>query len=599
MNSEADVDANAHELLRVRRAVAVVDVIESVRLMQASEDDVINRWRRFLDAVSKTVLPRHGGRMAKSLGDGMLLEFETVQQALAATLEMHDTVLDFNVGRDASMALRLRAAVHVAQVFVDELDLYGSGVNLAARLCTLGRSGMVVLSAEARDELVPSAQVQIEDLGDCWLKHLEEPVRAFMASQRQPQPGRAVTADSVRALVQLSCSIAVVPLNCRLGERRDAVVGDLIADAVIAQLAATPELLVMSRLATAALRRGPADMAQTRELVGSRYVLGGSYAMQGDVVVITVELSDTRSATVLWADRFTCRTGDLLQQPSEPIDRIAQGAHRAILSVEAARVSTQPLPTLESASLLYGGIGLLHRTASMDFLRAREALEALADRVPRHHASHAWLAQWHCLRIVRGLAGLNSGDAGEARFRIDQALERDPDSSLAWSLNALITSWLDKDLAAADQALNRALQCNPSEPLAWLFTTTLRSWQGRGPAAAAAADRALALSGLHPLRYYYATHAAAGYLADDQHTRAIELCQESMLLNRSHTPTHRVLAISLVLDGRIEEARTVVDTMLMLQPGYSVARYLDGYPGGPAPHARRYAQALAEAGLPA
>ena len=591
-------DLGPSESLRVRRAIAMVDVIESVRLMQAHEDDVIDRWRSFVDRVRQQVLPAHSGRMVKSLGDGMLLEFETVDQALTATLSLHALIDEYNIDRDPSCALKLRAAVHVAQVVVDKLDIYGAGVNLAARLCTLGRAGAVVLSAQAHDDMGPPMTVEVEDLGNCWLKLIDEPVRAFLVSPKDKLPA-LIGEDSARALVRLSCSIGVVPLRCGMGAASDAVIGDLVADGVIAQLAATPELLVLSRLATVALRSAPVDMTQTRELVGTRYLLGGSYAVRGEDIVITVELSDTQSATVIWADRFNCRVGDLLQQPSEPIDRIAQGTHQSILAVEASRVSTQPLPTLESASLLFGGIGLLHRTASTDFVRAREALLALSERVPRHHASHAWLAQWHCLRVIRGHASFAGNDAQEARFRIDQALERDPDSAMAWALRSLVVSWLDKDLCGADRALQKALVCNPSEPLAWLFLTTLRSWQGQGAAAAVAADRALALAGLHPLRYYFATLAAAGYLADAQHGRAIDLCTESLRLNRSHTPTHRVLAISLVLAGQVERARGVVTDMLALQPGYSVARYLDGYPGGQVPHAQVYGQALAEAGLPA
>ncbi len=598
MTLEDSWNSDAHKLPRVRRALVVVDMVESVRLMQTQEDDVIVRWRSFVETVCQQILPGLNGRMAKSLGDGMLLEFHTVAQALAAVSAMHASIESFNAGRTASRALQLRAAVHSADVVIDGLDLFGAGVNLVARLCSLGRPGAVVLSAEARDELTPSSKLQIEDLGDCWLKHLDVPVRAFLGLPVHPLAESRST-DSVRTLVQLSCSVAVVPLSCQLGNLRDGVIGDLVADGVITQLAASPELLVLSRLATAALRPGTMNMAQTQELVGARYLLGGSYAVQRGKVLLTIELSDTRSATVVWADRFQCRVGDLLQHPSQPIERIAQGAHLAILAVEASRVATQSLPTLESASLLFGGIGLLHRTAATDFMRAHEALTELTDRVPRHHAPHAWLAQWHCLRVIRGQSGFASQDAREARFRIDQALERDPDSAMAWSLMALVVSWLDKDLGAADDALRRALVCSPNEPLAWLFSATLRSWQGRGPEAAAAADRALALSGLHPLRYYFATLAAAGYLANDQYARAIDLCTESLRLNRSHTPTHRVLAISLVNAGRVGEARPVIANMLALQPGYSVARYLEGYPGGQVPHALAYAQALREAGVPA
>lgn len=584
------------ELHRVRRAVAVIDVVESVRLMNADEDEVIASWQRFVAAARAELLPRHGGRMVKSLGDGMLIEFDSVAKALEGALALNDSVARFKFGAQRR-SFELRSAVHVADIVVDDVDVYGAGVNLASRLAALGRPGCVVLSAEAFDDAPPSLRTTTEDLGACWLKHFDEPVHAFMVSPRAAPP-REPSLPSAGELQRLGKSIAVVPFACRQGTSIEQVLGDVVAEGVISQLAGTPELLVLSRLATAALRGGSFDSDEVRQLAGARYLLSGSYLVDGSSVVLSAELADTESRGVIWADRIRCRIDDILSHPSEPIDRIAQGAHQAILSLEAMRAATQPLPTLESASLLFGGVGLLHRAAPSDFARARDALVALTERVPAHFASFAWLAQWHCLRVIRGHASFTSADATQAGFRVDQALQRDPDSGMAWALQALVVSWMKKDLEAADSALRQALICNPNEPLAWLFTATLRSWQGRGKEAAAAAERALALSRLHPLRYYFWTLAAAGLLADGQLHRAIELSADSLRLNRSHTPTHRVMAIALVLAGRTEEARRVVTDMLALQPGYTVGRYREGYPGGDVPHARRYAEALLEAGLP-
>jgi len=583
---------------RVRRAVCVIDVVESVRLMQEHEDDVIDRWRRFMAVVRSDVLTKTSGRLVKSLGDGMLIEFRSVPEAVETTFAIHELIRTFNEGRSPSQAIGLRAGIHVADIVVEDIDVFGSGVNLASRLGTLGRPGAVVLSDEAYDELPPSLTIHVEDLGECWLKHYEHPVRAFLAERTprtSPPPGGGT---ALREVLRLGKSVAVLPLTCRVGKADDVVIGDLVAEGVIAQLGSTSELLVLSRLSTASLRGTGLGIGDARELCGARYLLDGSYAVRGGSVLLTVELADTESTTVVWADRFRCDVAALLEHPSEPIDRIARGVHDAILAVEAMRAATQPLPNLESASLLFGGISLLHRASGTDFARAREALTELADRVPRHHASHAWLAQWHCLRVIRGRATFTGSDAQEARFRIEQALERDPGSSLSWALRALVVAWLDKDLSQAEAALERALGCNPNEPLAWLFTSTLRGWQDRGAEAAAAADRALALSRLHPLRYYFATLSAAGYLADGRHAQAIDLCTGSLRANRSHTPTHRVLTIALALSGRIDEARKVAADMLAQQPGYTIGRYLDAYPGGRTPQAVRYADALRAAGVP-
>jgi adenylate cyclase len=592
--------ANWPGLHRVRRAVVVVDVVESVRLMREHEDDVIDRWRRFVSEVTAQVLPLHGGRMVKSLGDGMLLEFMAVRQALAAATDMQQRVEAYNDGRPADRAMRLRAAVHYADVAVESFDLLGAGVNLASRLAALARPGEVVLSTEAVDELVPGLDPPLEDLGECWLKHYDEPVRAFRLL-RGTRSAEAMDHDTPGTAppAPLTASIAVIPLACLAGTALDAVIGDIVADGVIGQLSRSAELTVLSRLSTASLRGRELPLDELRASTGARYVLSGSYAAADGQVLISVELADSRTQSVLWSDRLRCPVAGLLAQPSEALDRIAQGAHAAILEREAKQAATQALPSLESFSLLYGGVGLLHRASAPDFARARVALVALSERVPRHGASHAWLAKWHCLRLARGQAGFAGHEGSEARWHIEQALERDPDSALAWSLHGLVLSWVDKSLDRADAAYREALARNPNEPLAWLYTCTLRSWQGRGTEAAAAARRALSLSPLDPMRYYFETLGAAGFLAAGDFDRAIALCQNSLRMNRAHTPTHRVLAIAQVLDGQVEQARQTVRQMLALQPGYTAARYLDTYPGGRAAHAVTYADALRSAGLPA
>lgn len=595
MNSASREDA-LQPVQRVRRAILVVDVVESVRLMREHEADVIDRWRRFVNTVRTRVLPPHGGRLVKSLGDGMLLEFESVAPALAASFEIRRRIDEVNAGRPTEAALLLRCGLHMAEVVVEDFDILGAGVNLAARLAALGRPGDLIASTEVRDAIAPGLDAEVEDLGPCWLKHFDAPVHAY----RLEAPGAPAAMAAPRPAEEpgMLPTIAVIPLHCRGGSSLDTAIGELVADGVIAQLSMTSALHVVSRLSTSVLRDRTAPLAALAQAVGATFILSGSYVAHEGRVTMTLELADARDGTVAWATRRDCAVAELLAAECPALDAIADGVQAAVVQCEARRTLRQPLPNLASFSLLLGSVGLLHRAAPQDFGRAREALTELAERVPRHGASYAWLAKWHCLRIIRGLTASPEADRVEAQWRIEQALERDDTSAVAWSMRGLVHGFLGKDLAAAEAAYGTALGHNPSEPLAWLYMATLRSWQGRGPEAAAAAERALRLSPLDPMRYYFESLAAAGFLADGQYARAAALCRHSLKLNRGHTPTHRVLAISEMLGGRAEAARAVVDELRALEPQLTVSKYLDRYPGGPAPHARRYAEALQEAGLP-
>ncbi len=574
------------EMTRARRAIVVVDVVESVRLMQEDEAGFIDRWRRFVHEVRTEVLPKHGGRMVKSLGDGMLLDFERAPQAMAAALHLQS--LAQTHGR-----LPLRLGAHVSEVVVDELDLFGSGVNLAARVAGLAEPGQIAITSEIRDELVDGLDVELEDLGPCWLKHVDTPVHAF-----------GVRRSALRLLqptpigMSIAMSIAVLPLTCSAGTAEHAALGDFIADALIASLSLAPELRVLSRLSTRIVHERALDVVEAAQLLGATYLLSGSFGVHGQKMIIDVEMADAKTAAVVWTRRIASTIDDLFAHPSEPLDSLSSEAHRALLDSESRQVKSRPLPNLASYSLLLGSIGLVHRTTREDFERARNALDALIYREPRHGAGYTWLTKWHFLRMIRGLAPSPQREREEAQRRADEALERDDQSAVAWALRGLVHAFHGHDLQKADAAYLRALECNPSESLAWLYTATLRSWQGRGPEAVQAAQRALELSPLDPMRYYFESLAAAAHLSDGRYDEAIALARRSLRVHRGHTPTYRVMTIAQVLSGRITEAVATMAVLRAAEPGLTVAQYLERYPGRESPHASTYAQALRVAGLP-
>lgn len=582
-------------LERARRVVLVADVVESVRLVDADEAGFVTRWLAFARFVTEELLAPAAGRVVKSLGDGLLIEFKDVHTAVAAAVRMHAHTAHGNAGQPAERAILLRIGIHLADILVDQLDIFGAGVNLAYRVAAMAEPGTTFLTAQARDQLATGLDIEVEDMGERYGKHLKGPVRTF----RVLVPSGRETSAALPSLRQPDrLSVAVIPfdgLGC--GPEYD-VLGEWIADAVIDQLTKTPELLVFSRLGTTGLRGRVTDRSLAGERIGAHYLLTGRYTVIASRLAVNAELCLASSGETLWAERLVCPVAEVLEPHSEMLERISQQAHRAILDREAERAVRQPLPSLEAFTLLYGGIGLLHRSSTADFLRADQVLGALAERVPGHSHAHAWLAKWQVFSIVRGLTR-SPGDSGlRARRHIDDALARDPDNALAWALGALVSGWVDHAPDQADQAVEKALDCNPNEPLAWLVRCAVHSWQGRGREAVHAAEHALSLSRLDPMRYYYQTLSAAGLLAGERPADAIALCQQSLRQNRLHTATYRVLAIAQVATGQIDEARRAVEGLLRLQPDYTASRFLSSYPGGQTAQAQAYAGALRAAGLP-
>jgi class 3 adenylate cyclase/TolB-like protein/tetratricopeptide (TPR) repeat protein len=583
----------AAPLPRERRVLVVVDVVESVRLMLAHEDDVIDRWRRFVNAVRTEVLPVHDGRMVKSLGDGMLLEFLTVSQAMAASRSLCARLVEFNVHRAEDAQIRIRLGAHAADIVVDELDIFGSGVNLAARLAAIAKPNQMAISAEVRDQLVVGLDGAVEDLGDCYFKHVSEPVRAYRMATSDTAVEVPVPSNQV-----LETSVAVMPLRPRRVTAADHAAGHLICDEIVASLSRSPYLTVISSLSTAALVDRPMAVQQMGLWLGATYIVSGAFDCDGDSLSVHVEMTHAPSGAVLWIQRWAASLRDLLAGQDDLVSLAVSAISHTIMQRELQRSSHAPLPSLESHSLLMSGIGLIHRSSARDFERAKDLLEMLADRHARLPHANAWLGKWYVLRSVQGLTSDPQMDGRRALACANRALDVDPNSALALAMHGHVQGFLLHDLAAADRSLEEALRVNPNEPLAWIYQAVLRAWQSRAAEGLPIARRARILSPLDPMRYYYDTLLAFVAMTAGEHALAAEFAERSMKSNRLHLSSHRTLAISQWHLGQLSAAHATVDEMMRIDPGFTVARYRARYPGGDGEQARANGEVLRACGAP-
>jgi len=580
-------------VIRAARTVLVVDVVEYVRLMEQDEADTARRWQAFFGQVQGGLLARHGGRLVKSTGDGMVIEFESVPPAIQCALAMHQIVSQSNAGLPPHSAMWLRAAATVGDVYANASDIQGKAVNLAARLATLANAGETVVSADARDRLVPGLDVEPEDLGECFLKHLPAPVRAYRIGHAAAPRKLSVLdteADPLRA------GVAVMPLVARVSDAGSAGLGDLLADEIISGLCRAEHLHVISRLSTMALAGRELDVGQIGKMLRAAYVISGSFVVVGGVVRVHVELAQADSQAVVWSGGLAAPLGDVLLGTDAIVPAVVAQVGATILNQELQRSDGVPLPNLQSHRLLMAGIGLIHRSSRNDFDRAHDILEHLTQRHARLPQPHAWLGKWHAMRVVQGLS---DDPAQEARRALDQAhraLDADARSALALTMKGLVHGFMLKDLSAAEQHYSAALAANPNEALAWLYMGTLRGWQGQGETAWVAAQKALTLSPLDPMKYYFDSLAAFAALVARRFDVAVTLARRSLHANRLHTATHRTLAIAQWLSGDEAGARDTVRQMLLVEPDFTTSRYLGRFPGGQTESSRDYARILHEAG---
>jgi len=579
---------------RSTKVLLVMDVVESVRIMEQDQDDFVRRWQQLVQQAEQKILPLHDGRIVKSLGDGLMLEFANAQGCAKAAFAMQYFSEQANEDVAPTLQMHLRMGGHVASFVADHHDIYGTDVNLTARFCTLAGPNDIVISAELRDRLVPALDADIEDMGECYLKHVEKPIHAY----RIAPPGKNPAVVNLPVdVTELRPTIAVIPFTARTSDPDDAVLGEILAEEIIAALSRTPDLNVISRLSTTSLRGRDTSLPQLQSHLNADYVLSGAYRVAGGQLILVAELIEARTGRAIWGESLRSTVQEVLQGEDRITAEVVTqlGAH--VVRTEMQRATSRPMPNLESSTLLLGAISLMHRSTRSEFDRVREMLEYLIDRHRRLPTPRAWLAKWHVLQVTRGLSSGGRDETKRALEQTQRALDVDPDCSLALAIEGFVHCHMLKDLDGAAERYESALSVNPNDSLAWLFSGVLHSFRGEGAQALASSEKALTLSPLDPLLYFYQSLAASAALSAGDYKRVIELATASLRSNRSHTSTYRALAVAQALCGDLVAARKTINALLRLEPSFTVTQFLQRSPSGDQPVGRLYADALRMAGL--
>ena len=585
--------ARAH---RERRAILVADVLDPAGMMERDEERTLERWRSFFTLATSDLVPTHAGRsLSKTIGDGFVAEFPDGMQAVKCAFELHQALARFNA-ETAAPHLGLRVGIHVADVIVETFNLLGDGVNVAARLAELANPGETIASAEVRDQLASRVDATVEDLGEQRLRNRARAVRAFRlwppAQPPAPPPSAAVQAHG-------RPTVAVIPFQLRSEDPRFAFIGDGLADETIAALSRMSDFFVISRLSSMALRHAPLGVRRVGELLGVQYVLSGSVQTAYPRALLVAELADTRDGSILWSERFEGDLADVFFMQGELARRIVRSVAPFVRSIELRRARITSFEELDAYGITLRGVELMHRLGREDFLLARTAFETAIARDPVSPAPHAWLAKWHAMRIVLGTSEDAARDSAAATACTERALACDADSALALAVDAFVAAWARHDLDTAEGRLAQAISVNPNEPLAWLWTGITHAWRGRGDKAVECTDRALSLSPLDPMNYFFNSLASTANLVGERYERAIDLAELSLRENVLHTPSWRTLAVAQFLSGRLQQARETMGRVRELEPGLTVAAFRARYPGRDSPQFARFAAALQAAGLPA
>jgi len=586
-----------HEFERRSRAVLVADVVGYTRLMESAELETHSRFRALrVGVIDPTIITRRG-EMVKNTGDGFVAVFETPSDAVHCALDLQREVTNQEIDQAPENRIAFRIGVHWDPVIFDLNDVYGHGVNTAVRLQAVAPAGGIVISSSLLDVVGEHARnLNLDDLGELRLKNLSRPIRAF--SLQLPGLDRRAALGRPRASSSANIpSVAVLPFTSMSPERRDRYFAEGFVEDIIVSLSNIPELLVVSRGSTLAIRRRPIDPLKVSEKLGVRYFVSGRIRRADRRIRLSVELTDVTTSSVLWAEKYDLGVNEVFSVQDEIAAKIVAKIATQVRRTEIKAALRKTPQSLNAYDYLLRALELLYRLDFASFVEARTLLEKSREEDDTYAAPYAFSAHWHMFNIAEGRSSDTDADAAEVIRLSNCAIERDPSNALALAIQGHGKAMFFREYDAAIDLVDQAVAISPSHSWAWVFSSGPYGFIGDTESAISRAERAIRLSPIGQQAFFNLCLLGQNHYLNGTFEDAIRWSRKSLNLNSRFGNAARVLAASLIAVGRPNEARQVANHHREILPTFRVSDYARRCPFKE-PQASRYVSLLQEAGIP-
>jgi adenylate cyclase len=575
-------------------AILVADIAGYTRLMEAYEFDTHRRLSALREEIIASALKDLRGRVVKHTGDGFIAVFVSVNDAVHCAIRIQQTVHKCEREIPAEQRIRFRMGVNVGDVIEEGGDLYGSGVNVAARLQELAEPGALMISALVREQVGSNLGLPAIDLGQIPLKNIRAPVHVFRVLT-SPELSRPRQAES---WLHRQPSVAVLPFRTLHDDPRQAYFGEGIVVDIIAALAGLRDFFVISGNSTMIYRRQYADIRRVGAELGARYVLSGSVRRSARSVRVAAELAETDGGLVLWSQTFDSALRDLFQIQDDITGKIVSKVAPRVREAEVQRAFQKRPDSMDAYDHFLQALSLMFRLNEQDFVRAEVLLQRSIALDDSYGASYALAAEWHGLRIGQGWSPHTQADSREALRLAEAAVDRDETNVRALTLLGHYKSYLLRDFDEAIALFDRALIASPGSAWAWGRSAPTYSYIGDGQEAIKRAERALSLSPFDPLAFYYHTSLCVARYTCGDYENAAFWGQMALRENPRYTAAACPTAASLAALGRNDAASNIAAAILCVDPSFRASVHAARYPYRDKARRLQLERHLLAAGLP-
>jgi adenylate cyclase len=544
---------------RIERRLAAIlaaDVAGYSRLIEADEEGTLGRLKALRAEVIDPKIAGHKGRLVKTTG-GLLVEFASVVDAVCCAAELQEAMAERNAALPPDRRIDFRIGIHQGDVVVEDGDIFGDGVNIAARLEGLAEPGGICISARVHEDAAGRLDLRFEDIGEQSLKNITRPVRVYrIVTRAQPAPEPALALPD-------KPSIAVMPFVNLSGDPEQEYFADGMVEEIITALSRIRWLFVIARNSSFTYKGQSVDVKQVGRELGVRYVLEGSVRKAGGRVRITAQLIDAQSGTHLWADRFDGSLEDIFDLQDQIAINVAGVIEPALRAAEIRRAAERPTHDPTAYDLYLRALPHAYAWKRESALTALDLLSQAIARDPSYGPALAIAAFCHWQFDYNDWADDQETNRRKAVDFAHQAVRAARGDASVVGNAAVVLGYFGEDIGAATGMMDRALALNPSYAEGWRLSGWLRLWAGETTLAIKHFETsarlnpradALKLAGIGQAHFF---------------NRQFDDALESLLMARHAIPNamiYRFLASCYAHMGRVEEGREVVKHLRATTP---------------------------------
>jgi adenylate cyclase len=611
-------------------AILAADVVGYSRLMGEDEVGTLAALKAYRNETIDPRIAEHSGRIVKLMGDGALVEFPSVVEAVLCAVEIQEALAERNAGVVDGRRIELRIGINVGDVIVDRDDIYGDGVNVAARLETLAEPNGICISRTVHDQVRDKLDLVIDDLGEVEVKNIARPVRAFRVltgpgaeapgrkrapNRRRPAAVAAVGAIVIAALGALAWwqpwtggtgrisverlsdlpAIAVLPFDNMSGDPEQEYFSDGITEDLISDLSRISGVFVIARTTVFTYKGRSVTVRQVGDDLGVQYVLEGSVRRAGSRIRINVQLVDARSGRDIWVERYDREMTDVFVLQDEVTKKIVSALAVELTADEENRLQRTTKIDPDAYDVFLRGLELYRRYTFETRAEARELFERAAALDPGFARAYAGIANTHVFDYMEGSTDSPERSAQQSLEMVEHALALDDSVPQVQFSASFVYLQLGRHEDAI-AAVRRAIELDPNYADGYVQMAFSLIFAGRPEEALEQAANAMRLNPWQPFLYTWVLGHA--YFLMEQYEEAISLFEKVVESNPHYHAGHLALASAYGLAGRIDDAEWEAEELLNLQPDFTLTDSLRRTPYKNPADLERWIAGLRKAGLP-